>query len=80
MVDRKGETNTESQSSAVCLGGWSQTSQVLPVDGNQRLIGLLSVADDLSDAVLTPQTLDLPVTLGAQVEGVPPPADTHTHR
>lgn len=50
----------------------SPTSQVLPVDGNQRLIGLLSVTDDLSDAMLTPQTLNLPVTLGTQVEGVPP--------
>lgn len=60
------------------MGGQSQTSQVLPVDGDQRLISLLSVTDDLSDAVLTPQTLDLPVTLGTQVEGVPPPADTHT--
>lgn len=50
----------------------NQTSQVLPVDGDQRLIGLLSVTNDLSDAVLTPQTLDLPVTLQTQMEWVPP--------
>lgn len=62
------------------MGRQSRTSQVLPVDGDQRLIGLLSVTNDLSDAVLTPQTLDLPVTLGTQVEGVPPPADTHTDK
>lgn len=58
----------------------NRTSQVLPVDGDQRLIGLLSMTDDLSDAVLTPQTLDLPVTLQTQVEGVPPPAGTQIHK
>lgn len=54
------------------MGGRSQTSEVLPVDGHQRLIGLLSVTDDLRHSVLPPQTLDLPVSLGTQVEGVPP--------
>lgn len=67
MIERKDESESE-------------TSQVLPVDGDERLIGLLSVTNDLSDAVLTPQTLDLPVTVGTKVEGVPPPADTHTSR
>ena len=55
------------------------SSQVLPVDGHQRLIGLLSVTYDLSNAVLLPQTLDLPVALSAQVEGVPPSEDTHKY-
>lgn len=43
------------------------TSQVLPVDAHQSLIGLLGVADLLCDAVLAPQLLDLPVALLAQV-------------
>lgn len=51
-------------------------SQVLPVDGHKRLIGLLGVADDLGDAMLPPQALDLPVALYTQVEGVPSPAGT----
>lgn len=49
---------------------------MLPIDGNQRLIGFLSMTDDLGDAVLKPQTLDLPITLCTQVEWVAPPADT----
>lgn len=51
-------------------------SQVLPVDGHKRLIGLLGVADDLGDAVLPPQSLDLLVALHTQVEGVASPAGT----
>lgn len=43
------------------------TSQVLPVDAHQSLIGLLGVADLLCDAVLAPQLLDLSVALLAQV-------------
>lgn len=55
-------------------GGVSDSqSQMLPVDGDQCLIGLLSVADDLSNGVLPPQTLNLPVALQAKVEGVTPP-------
>lgn len=46
---------------------------MLPVNSNQRLIGLLGVTYDLSDAVLAPQALDLPVTLGTQVERIPTP-------
>lgn len=46
---------------------------MLPVDSNQRLIGLLGVTYDLSDAVLAPQALDLPVTLDTQVERIPTP-------
>lgn len=52
----------------------SSASQVLPVDGHKCLIGLLGVADDLGDAVLPPQSLDFPVALDTQVEGVPSPA------
>lgn len=47
---------------------------MLPVNGDQRLVGLLSVTDDLRDAVLPPQALDLPVSLQTQVEGVSAPA------
>lgn len=43
------------------------TSQVLPVDAHQSLIGLLGVADLLCDAVLAPQLLDLSVALLTQV-------------
>lgn len=43
---------------------------MLPVNGNQCLIGLLSMTDDFGDAVLPPQTLDLPVSFQAQVEGI----------
>lgn len=55
-------------------------SQVLPVDGHQRLIGLLSMTDDLGDAVLTPQTLYFPVTLGTKMERVPSPADANINK
>lgn len=53
-----------------------RASQVLPVDGHQRLVGLLGVADDLCDAMLPPQPLDLLVALHTEVEGVPSPAGT----
>lgn len=53
-----------------------QGSQVLPVNGHQRLVGFLGVADDLSNAVLVPQTLDLLVALQTKMEGIPPPAET----
>lgn len=56
--------------------GRSGASQVLPVDGHKCLIGLLGVADDLGDAMLPPQSLDLLVALYTQVEGVPSPART----
>lgn len=49
-------------------------SQVLPVNGNQRLVGFLGVSDDLGDAVLMPQTLNLLVTLQTKMEGIPTPA------
>lgn len=51
---------------------------MLPVDGNQSLIGLLGVADDLGDAVLVPQTLDLLVTLQTKMERIPTPAQTNS--
>lgn len=49
------------------------TSQVLPVDTHQGLVGLLGVPYFLCDAVLAPQLLDLAVALVAQVQWVPPP-------
>lgn len=48
-------------------------SQVLPVNGNQRLVGFLGVSDNLGDAVLMPQPLNLLVTLQTQMEGIPTP-------
>lgn len=53
--------------SPLCVNVRNASSQMLPVDAHQSLIGLLSVADLLRDAVLTPQLLDLSVALMAQV-------------
>lgn len=53
-----------------------QGSQVLPVNGHQGLVGFLGVADNLSNSVLVPQTLDLLVALQTKMEGIPPPAKT----
>lgn len=47
---------------------------MLPVDGNQRLVGFLGVSDNLGDAVLMPQPLNLLVTLQTKMEGIPTPA------
>lgn len=46
---------------------------MLPVNRNQRLIGLLGMSNDLSDAVLMPQTLNLLVTLQTKMERIPTP-------
>lgn len=56
-------------------GPLTAKSQMLPVNGDQCLIGLLSMTDDLSNSVLTPQTLDLPVAFRTQVKGVTPPEE-----
>src|SRR4029434_5952396 len=64
---------TERECDCVC------PSQVLPVDANECLVGLLGVADLLGDAVLAPQLLELSVALPTEMECVPSPGQTHTH-
>src|SRR4029434_3918477 len=62
---------TERECDCVC------PSQVLPVDANECLVGLLGVADLLGDAVLAPQLLDLSVALPTEVASAPSPGQTH---